>query len=104
MKDVNRVAIVVRPKEPFFDWLRAVEPEAPIDGLGSDEPGTVYLAKVGEIFDAERVVRRHFQAIFEAELDAWYRDPKTWPRRRSYAMFRKWFEVRLMETVFDLGR
>ncbi len=41
-------------------------------------------------------------AIFEAELDDWHRDTGTWPAERTYALFRKWFDLRLYTLIQDL--
>ena len=43
-----------------------------------------------------------YEAIFEAELDDWHRDTGTWPAERTYAVFRKWFDVRLYTLIQDL--
>jgi hypothetical protein len=103
MPDVNRVAIIVDPKEPFYSWVRSIEPDAPIDLIGPEDRGTVYLVEVGDSFDSGEVLVEQYATIFEAELDSWYRDRRTWPRRRTYGMFREWFEVRLIDLVFDLS-
>ena len=29
--------------------------------------------------------------------------PETWPRKRTYAMFLAWFDVRIVDLVFDLA-
>ncbi len=34
---------------------------------------------------------------------SWHRDRQAWPRKRTYRIFREWFDVRLIELVFDLS-
>ena len=45
----------------------------------------------------------HYAEIFEEELVAWMQDEKTWPPNRDYRMFREWFDVRIVEIMFDLA-
>jgi hypothetical protein len=42
--------------------------------------------------------------IFEIELHAWYRDPKTWPKKRTPTMFDEWFEMEFHSMIIDLHR
>ena len=52
--------------------------------------------------EAEGILEEVYEAIFEAELDYWNRDTGTWPAERTYAVFRKWFEVRFYPLIQDL--
>lgn len=62
MDSINRTAIVVRPKSPFFDWARFLEGGSP----ESVETWTsAYLAPVGENDQPENVLRRRFEPILE---------------------------------------
>ncbi len=35
------------------------------------------------------------------ELGGWYQDEEVWPRKRSYALFRRWFDVEIHSIVVD---
>ncbi len=52
--------------------------------------------------EAEEILEEVYEAIFEAELDYWHRDTAAWPAERTYAVFRKWFEVRFYPLIQDL--
>jgi hypothetical protein len=41
--------------------------------------------------------------IFENELSGWNMDKRTWPKKRGFKSFLKWFEVERHSMVFDLG-
>ena len=101
---VNRSAITVVPAQPFLDWLRGADPTASAISLTElQSEATTYL--VPEIADdrhAERVLKKHFDAIFTRELEGWYRDTSTWPKKRSLAMFNSWFEVSIQSVVLDV--
>jgi hypothetical protein len=53
-------------------------------------------------FDRDVIVRPYFKAIFDEELNSWYRRESAWPARRTYETFLKWFEVEVHSMVLDL--
>lgn len=102
---LNRSAIIVRPKKPFLDWVRAVDyddaPEVTID----DFTATLYLVPDYEDpADAEKTLRKVCEEIFCRELEGWFTDRDLWPRDRSLKVFKQWFEVQHHEIVEDVGR
>ena len=54
--------------------------------------------------EIELLLRRNFDTIFKAELDGWIRDESTWPRKRTYWMFRTWFEHSYHSVLVDLAK
>jgi hypothetical protein len=101
MKWVNRMAVVVRRKEPYFAWARSLEADPPIDYLKGR--ANVYLVDQEEGADRDRVLGRCWQEIFVEQLNGWWRAEKDWPKRRTLAMFHEWFEAQVMESVIDLS-
>lgn len=103
MERVDRIAIVVKPKDPLLAWARALDGKSPtIDELLLSDLGTVYLATVADAYRPEQVLRQHFLAIFEKELSSWHQDAATWPKQRTYWMFQEWFDVQVVGLVYDL--
>ena len=101
MFTINRVAVVVEPKEPYYAWARQLEDDGPsIDDLAPEDRCSVFLIEWAEA--PESTLRRHFARIFEEKLNAWHRLPADWPQKRTYKMFRQWFHVRLVDLVLDL--
>ena len=100
---INRTAIVVVPKKPFWDWVNGVEPgsESELTPKIKGE-GTIYLLPE---FDDEDELEKHLQKIskevFENELMAWFTDESLWPQNRNWSMFREWFDCRIHEIVHD---
>ena len=45
LKHINRLAIVVRPKEPFYAWTRSLEGNSAIGPKGRQLPSKVYLVR-----------------------------------------------------------
>ena len=102
---LNRCAVVVRPAQPFIDWLHKADPTSSDLALADlrVEPNIYLLPKTGSPDETDRLLRRCFDTIFSEELDAWYRDRSTWPPKRTYQMFRLWFECTDHSLLFDLA-
>ena len=105
MREVNRSALILAPKQPFLDWLRSVDPTSSDLRLNDlrQEP-TVYLIgecqSVNEFTDR---VREAAPVLFEAELDGWWRDQAVWPTNRNFEVFERWFDYEMHSLVLDLG-
>jgi hypothetical protein len=101
---VNRAAIVLEPAQAYLEWAREC-PEA-FPNLTFEElceEGIVYLIPETDA-DPDNWLRRHFLAMFEPELDAWYTDQAYWPKDRSFKAFKKFFKIRFCSMVMDLGK
>lgn len=99
--DLNRSVLLVRPRAPYLEWAAANG-----DGMDylADDERTAYLLPVyGDDAEREAILRRNYKAVFEAELEGWCTDESTWPRRRTYAEFLRWFEVEQHSVVVDLA-
>lgn len=79
---INRTAIVVEPKEPYFAWARTLDDdESSIDAMSRENLTSVYLVEEDE--EPEKVLQRHWDWIFEEKLYSWHRDQQAWPRKRT---------------------
>ena len=105
MDTINRSAIVVRPAQPFLNWLHQVDPTSAhltLEDL-QREP-TIYL--VPECDSQEQAIEylgESARDIFEEQLDGWYRVEELWPWDRSIAAFRESFEYRFHSMPIDLA-
>jgi len=105
-KTINRTAVVIIPRKPFWDWVNDAEPSSESELTSKiKEDETVYLLPE---FDDEDELERHLQKIskeiFENELMAWYTDESLWPPDRSWKTFKEWFDYKVHEIVFDILR
>src|SRR5439155_14867349 len=91
------------PKEPFLAWARSVGDDRPTVEPEASELCCVYLVKEDERNPPDDIIRRHFSAIFEEQLEGWHLRESDWPQRRTWAMFQKWFAFQLVDMVFDLA-
>jgi hypothetical protein len=104
MNDVNRMAIVLRPKEPYFAWARSLEADSPIELRTDSEVAKVFLVdQRGDGQDLEKLLHRYYPAIFAEYLYRWWHAEEVWPKQRTWAVFQEWFEVRMVELVIDMS-
>jgi hypothetical protein len=105
MRLVKRAAITVTPKQPYIDWANSLDEDGVKIGEDFWPERRVYLiGDVSEVipFDRDVIVRPYFKAIFDEELNSWYRLERAWPARRTYETFLEWFEVEVHSMVLDL--
>lgn len=105
MQEINRSAIIVVPKQPFLDWLQAIDSTNDDVALTDleQEPDIYLVPECESDEEFERWIREFFPVIFEALLEAWWRDEDGWPKHRTFTLFNSWFEVRRHSLVFDLA-
>ena len=103
---VNRAALIIRPKQPFLDWLLGL-PGPSLSLTLADLQHNCDVVLIPELetdADVEAFVNSQWAAIFEMELDAWHTREAEWPARRTLKMFREWFDVELHEMIWDSAR
>ena len=104
METIDRAAVIVTPKKPFYDWANSLDPQDPVSVDELDEKETVYLVPERDSNEQiEKLLQRSlWREIFEQELFAWHTDEHSWPENLSYAMFREWFDIKICSMVFDV--
>ena len=101
---INRAALILRYKQPFVDWINAVDPSPESHSLtfaDVDRERTVYLVEVEDEEELARWLTRHHEELFEQELWGWYTDPALWPRDRSFKRLEEWCSFELHTVVID---
>jgi len=75
---INPSAVVVKPKQPFLDWLHRADPTS--GGITLEEVGrepTIYLIPECDTKDeVHEVLEELCEEIFVEPLDSWFRDKK----------------------------
>jgi len=104
MEYPDRLALLIRRRQPYIDWANSLDDGGPTYDLKTNRPTTYLIDEMADTSDLKKVLRRYWRDIFEEELNSWMRDPDAWPQRRTYSVFLKWFEVELCDMVVDLGR
>ena len=107
MTTLDRIALIVRPKRRFVDWVNGhghVKPKLTIDEARTNP--SVYLVDTREEPgrpDSHDVVETFGATIFEAELGIWLLNEDHWPADVSAHAFRQYFDVELADDVQDLA-
>ncbi|MBV1776079.1 hypothetical protein KSF73_10180 [Burkholderiaceae bacterium DAT-1] len=100
---VDRSIAVIRPKQPFLDWLNQIpgnDINLTLDEIRSDCT-TLMIPEVNEQEDGIAYIDDIADRIFELELASWYQDDKLWPKHRNLKLFWEWFDVEILTVVMD---
>jgi hypothetical protein len=109
LKDVvmltGKNAIAVRPKEPFITWLADIDSSIDLSEIMHEK--NIYIIPTLVMFDDETIdeyLRANYRKIFATELCGWYTDPGMWPKDVNYEKFREWFEIAMVDAVYDITK
>jgi len=99
---LNRSAVVLKPRQPFVDWINSL----PGDDKGTlarlREEGTILL--VPEFQDRKEGIlylKKICPDLFAHQLWAWYTDDTAWPKPRDWTVFQEWFDIEICSEVLD---
>jgi hypothetical protein len=101
---LNRSAIVVTPRQPFLDWLRAVDPTShaiTLQDLGRD-PAVYLLPECETDEHVSDVLRELCEDVFVEQLASWFTDATSWPTDRGFDVFCRWFDYRQHSMLIDM--
>lgn len=101
---VNRGVLVVKPREPFIQWVASLGEWSLEDARQSAaQDCTAYLLPPSDSLEPDpAVMRAVYRYIWERELADWCIDPARWPQPRPRAQFREWFELTWCDMALDL--
>lgn len=103
MKSINRGVVVIKPREPFLEWINRESPlSLPVTMEYLHQDCTAIL--VPDLYSLEDMLdylEPLKPMLFEAELKAWNRDPATWPQERTAETFDAWFKPEAHSEVWD---
>ena len=99
-----RSAVVVKPKQPFLDWLHTA------DSTSSDltlqelavEPAIYLVPGCDTPEEVADVLHELCEEIFVEQLAGWFNDTTTWPPDRSFNIFCRWFDYQHHSMLIDL--
>ncbi|XZG71753.1 hypothetical protein ACTSKR_07830 [Chitinibacteraceae bacterium HSL-7] len=100
---VDRAAAVVRPNQPFLEWLNALpgsELKLELEDVRSDCT-VLLIPEISEPEDGIAYIDDIFERIFAMELASWIEDESLWPAKRSLQLFWEWFDVEIHLGVLD---
>jgi hypothetical protein len=104
MKMINRSAVVVKPAQPFLEWLHRVDSTSAhltLEDLRLD-PTIYLLPKSDNEEETLKCLRKVSGQIFKEQLNGWYRVPSVWPTERGLEELQRWFECGFHSIIIDL--
>jgi hypothetical protein len=103
MLTLNRSALVIKPKQPFLDWLYTADPTSSELTLRElvREPA-IYLTECDTEEDVADVLGKRCEEIFVEQLVGWFTDSTTWPQDRGFDVFCSWFDYQHHSMLIDL--
>ncbi len=104
MWSVNRCVLVIRPRQPYLDWVHSLDDEGKqvtLDDLRRDCTALL-IPLVDDDDHQDEILATIFREVFEHELRAWMSDPAAWPRISDLAMFKDWFELEFCSMTMDV--
>jgi hypothetical protein len=71
------------------------------DYKGDNDDDVYLLPDFEEIAQMERWLKKNFDDIFCDQLNNWYTDEDVWPQKRTFKMFKEWFDYSLHTMISD---
>lgn len=104
MVTLNRSAVVIRPKQPFLEWLHGADPTSRHIALEelSRDPAIYLVPEADDTDDAKELLREMCGQIFTEQLESWIVDRRMWPKDRGFDAFCCWFDFQHHSMLIDL--
>ena len=103
MYTINRGVAVIKPRQPYLDWIRNLpdpDDEITLDAL-RDECTAILVPEDSNNLVVMEFINANHEWIFEVELESWWTDDADWPAKRDWETFCKWFDVEYHSVVID---
>ena len=100
--DTFMSAVILRPREPFLNWVRQ-HLEKDLASLESEAaaPAVAITPELPRVADQDAWLRQHSDHLFTRQLEVWAAEA-SWPTDRSLEALRAWFDVEFVPAVDDL--
>lgn len=103
MKTVNRLLAVLKPKQPYADWINSLpgnSPQMTIEELNEDL--TSYLIPVYDTNEEARsFIHNISKRILEVECGSWDASGDYWPKNLNKKLLKEFFDIEICSEVID---
>ncbi|HPH95019.1 MAG TPA: calcium-binding protein [Anaerolineaceae bacterium] len=103
---VNRSAAVIKPKQPFVDWINQNQAIQSLSSItletAQNDSTAVLIPDLPSLKDLTEFIQQVKPNLFEMELASWCANRSTWPADRSAEQFDQWFHVDIHSMVWDI--
>jgi hypothetical protein len=105
MSAIDRIALVLKPKQPYVDWVRSLPGMDP--ALSAEaakcEPMVQLLPYSQDLKEVDSFVRQGWELFFLQSCAGWVKEESDLPLGRSFEKFEQWFDWSLAPLVLDLA-
>lgn len=102
VKSVNRSALLVAAKTPYYEWANTLETNVQLEE-DSLEPNVYLIDEYRNEDELAEIIHECFEGIFAQELAGWNAEEGNWPQDRTFDMFLDWFDVVPTSLVIDVS-
>lgn len=104
------LALLLKPNKPLLEWLNQSNEylDYPAEDLSIYNLEVLRSACTAIIIpylkssrEADSFFKKHWQKIFETELDSWCSNKNYWPADRRIEVFCEWFDFDYHDTAFN---
>lgn len=104
MFEINRTAVVIKPREPFVTWMNnlpdAEEPEFTLEDFSRDSEVFLIPDQPSEK-DSLDYIKGIYVEIFCRLLSDICTEEAWWPEKTDWKTFQEWFEIEIHSMVMD---
>jgi hypothetical protein len=97
---VERSTIIIKPKQPFFEWLKSIDNEDDFSDL-KDETDVYLIPDFETKEEITRWLKKNFDMIFCDQMNHWYTNEEIWTQKRTFKVFCDWFDFSIHTTIWD---
>ncbi len=100
---VDRSVAIIKPRQPFLDWLNALpgnDIQLTLDEVRCDCT-SILIPEANETEDGIAFIDEIAEKLFEMELSSWVAEEQHWPEKRNLKTFWEWFDVEIHLGVMD---
>lgn len=106
MYAINRGVAIIKPKQPFLDWVRALpDPDEHVSRMTlaslRQDCTCILVPERNSDPDGLKFIRENLSWLFERMLEGMWTDENDWPVKRDWKTFREWFEVEFHSVLLD---
>ena len=98
----NRCAVRIEPNKLFIDWLNYTYEDYIDSSVKVLKASTFLIRDVEEDHLMENWLKHNISKIFEIKLNNYCIDESLWPQKRTYSIFKKWFNIGFSDMIIDL--
>lgn len=107
MIEIDRMALVLQPKEAFITWLKEIHKEEFAKEEGSEkltmltEPSVILIPVIEDDEAFENYITLHYASWLAYEFGSWCENEEEWPEQRDFEAFQEYFDVNVHSIVID---